>query len=199
MSDEAKNQQYQQAIQQALIEHLIDSGVIDSETFKETMVKWQKKLGLEPINNPLDFISKLPKPPEMVSTESFSGSKPMSVTKIMIIDNVKFIRDLIRSTLANQGYSHFVEGENGQEAFELFQKEKPDIVIMDIEMKGMNGLDALREIRKEDKNTPVIIMTGNPTENYVKLAVEFGMTDFVAKPLDVNRLISVIQKRLGQQ
>lgn len=199
MSDETKNQQYQLAMQQALIEHLIDTGIIDSETFKETMVKWQKKMGLDPINNPMDFVSKLPKPPALQPTEAFSGSKPMSVTKILIVDNVKFIRDLIRSTLANQGYSHFFEGENGHEAFEMFQKEKPDIVIMDIEMKGMNGLDALREIRKEDKTTPVIIMTGNPTENYVKQAVEFGMTDFVAKPLDVNRLISVIQKRLGQQ
>lgn len=200
MSDASKQDQYQQALQQALVEHLIDTGIIDAETFQESITKWQKKMGLEPQNKPLEFLQAKPKAQVKLPDEvdSFTGAKPKSVIKILLVDDVKFIRDLIRNTLSSQGYSHFIEGENGYEAVELFDAERPDLVISDIEMKGLNGLEALKKIRQIDKNVPVIIMTGNPTEDYVKHAVEFGMTDFVAKPIDVNRLMSVIEKRLGQ-
>jgi CheY-like chemotaxis protein len=198
MSDQDKKEHYQKALQQALIEHLIDTGIIDSETFQESVTKWQKKMGLEIQNKPLEFLHAKPKAQQPGGVDSFVGAKPKSVIKILLVDDVKFIRDLIRSTLSSQGYSHFIEGSNGYEAVELFEAERPDIVISDIEMKGLNGLEALKKIRETDKNVPVIIMTGNPTEDYVKHAVEYGMTDFVAKPIDVNRLMSVIEKRLGQ-
>lgn len=198
MSDQEKNDQYQQALQKALVEHLIDSGIIDSDSFQETVTKWQKKMGLEPQNKPLEFIHEKPKAQMPEQEDSFTGAKPKAVVKILLVDDVKFIRDLIRSTLSSQGYSNFIESENGYEAVEKFDEERPDLVISDIEMKGLNGLEALKKIREIDKNVPVIIMTGNPTEDYVKHAVEYGMTDFVAKPIDVNRLMAVIEKRLGQ-
>lgn len=198
MSDQEKNDQYQQALQKALVEHLIDTGIIDSEMFQESVTKWQKKMGLEPQNKPLEFIHEKPKSQLPTPADSFAGAKPKAVVKILLVDDVKFIRDLIRNTLASQGYSNFIEGENGYEAVEKFDEERPDLVISDIEMKGLNGLEALKKIREIDKNVPVIIMTGNPTEDYVKHAVEYGMTDFVAKPIDVNRLMAVIEKRLGQ-
>ena len=181
-------------LQNALIEHLMETGIIDTEEFKHSVAKWRQKMGLEEGEDPLGFLSSKVMP---VMEEAPAGEKSAAATTILLVDNVKFIRDLIKSTLASYGYHKFVEGENGYEAVELFNKHKPDLVMMDVEMKGMNGLEALREIRKTNKKTPVIIMTGNPTQDYVKMAVEFGMTDFVAKPLDVNRVLGVIQKLLG--
>ncbi len=199
MANDSKDAQYQLAIQQALVEHLIETGIIDQETFQETVNKWTHKMGLDPVQNPLSFIDQKPKASDVsAAAPSASGMKSKAAVKLLIVDNVKFIRDLIRSTLSNAGYGQFFEAENGYEAVEIFDRERPDIVISDIEMKGMNGLEALEKIRQIDTTTPVIIMTGNPTENYVKEAVQFGMTDFIAKPLDVNRLLDVIAKRLGQ-
>ncbi len=174
------------AFEYALAELLIDSGIISADDFKESLLKWQRKLGVETGEDPLSFLQITP---PLTDYDLPELPKPKTV---MIVDDVKFIRDLIRTTLSMHGYTVVAEAENGWEALELFNKKHPNYVIMDIEMKGMNGLQALQDIRKIDKHVPVIIMTGNAKKEYLKEAKDHGMTDFLVKPIDVDRLLSVL-------
>ncbi|MBZ0255541.1 response regulator [bacterium] len=181
------------ALQRALIKHLVDSGIIETDEFRRELINVRKEMGLNEANDPLAFLeeSAETKQPDIPFIPKQIKEKPL---KVLIIDNVALIRNLIKNALAPRGNYIFIEGENGIEAVNLFKNEKPDLVLMDIEMEGMNGLDALREIRSVNKQTPVVMMTGNAKQDYVAQAVQFGMTDFISKPLNIERIMEVIQK-----
>ena len=178
----------ERAFQFALTELLIDSGIIGADEFKDSLVKWRKKLGVESLEAPLAFLARKPQP----RRGEFPGL-PVKKT-VLVVDDVQLVREMIKSALAQHGFTVIAEAENGTEALEMFRKKRPSFVLMDIEMKGMSGIEALRSIRKIDAKTPVIIMTGNPQREYVQQALECGMTDFIVKPLDVNRLLAVLGK-----
>ena len=113
---------------------------------------------------------------------------------VLVVDDVPHIRSMIKSALKMNGYFVIAEADEGTKAVSLFTELQPDYVLMDIEMKGMNGLDALRQIRSFNKKVPVIIMTGNPDKDYLIEAMNYGSADFIVKPVDVNRLIKVMKK-----
>ncbi len=181
---------------QSLINHLVESGVVDREEFSQTVLKWRKANGLDIQDDPLDFIDNPEgmKVVESPSAQSSPKNDKEKNLKVLIVDNVPLVRNLVKNTLSQYGFHSFIEGENGLQAVDLVREESPDLVLMDIEMKGMNGLDALKEIRSFDTKTPVIIMTGNPTQEYVTEAIRYGMTDFLTKPLNVERILSVVGK-----
>jgi len=173
----------------ALIDHLIDNGIMDVEEFRRSLQKWFKNLEVDGLGDPLGFLK--PKPKIEVVDDL---SPPEHRYTVLIVDDLKFMRELIRSTLSANGFTIVAEAENGYEAVEKFKTHRPDIVITDIEMKGMNGLEVLNAIRAIDRNVPVIIMTGHPEREYVQKALSYGMTDFIVKPLDVNRLLAVLKQ-----
>ncbi|RJP20426.1 MAG: response regulator [Candidatus Omnitrophota bacterium] len=176
----------QRAFEFALAELLIDTGIIGAEDFKRSLLKWRRKLGVDAAEDPLAFLQITP------PVFDFMVPEPPRPKTVMIVDDVKFIRELIRTTVTMHGYSVIAEAQNGLEALELFKTKRPDCVIMDIEMKGMSGLQALHDIRKIDKKVTVILMTGNPKKEYLKEALDYQMTDFLVKPIDVNRLLAVL-------
>jgi len=193
--------------QYALAEALISSGVIDAEEFKNTIIKWRKLLNVNSKDDPLAFLAIQASSEEVIEspkskTSAKSAAPAASSThapipkrrRIMIVDDVPYIREMVKTTLVMHGYIVTAEADNGREAIQIFQELRPDIVLTDIEMKGMDGLELLREIRKIDSAAPVIIMTGNPHKEYVKKAFDAGMTDFIVKPIDMMRLLSVLGK-----
>ena len=181
------------AIQRALIKHLVDSGIIEMDEFRNELVNVRKEMGLNEPGDPLAFLEQHTSSgqPDIPFIPKKKIDKPL---KVLIVDNVALIRNLLKNAMAPRGNYIFIEGENGIEAVNLFKKENPDLVLMDIEMEGVNGIDALREIRAINKQTPVVMMTGNAKQDYVAQAVQFGMTDFISKPLNIDRIIEVIQK-----
>lgn len=181
------------ALQRALIKQLINSGVLEETELRHELANIRRGMGLSDEIDALDFLSEdqaLKEPGHSFIPKPVSD-KPI---KVLIVDNVPLIRNLIKNALKPRGNYIFIEGENGIECINLFKIEKPDLILMDIEMEKMNGLDALKEIRSMNKQTPVIMMTGNPTQDYVSIAATYGMTDFISKPLDVERIITVINK-----
>lgn len=86
---------------------------------------------------------------------------------------------------------------NGQEAVNLFQIEKPDLILMDMKMPIMDGLDATREIRKTDPDIPIIVLTANAFDCDRQKSVEAGCTDYMAKPIIATELMAMINKYLG--
>ncbi len=118
------------------------------------------------------------------------------MAKILVVDDAEFLRVRISKMLTGDGFE-VVEAENGLKAIEAYQANKPDMVLMDITMPEMDGLTALKELRKIDPNAKVIMLTALGQESVVLEAVKSGARDFVVKPFERDRVISAINKILG--
>ncbi len=118
------------------------------------------------------------------------------MTKVLIVDDAEFLRVRISKMLVGDGYEVF-EAENGLKAIEAFIANKPDMVLMDVTMPEMDGLTALKELRKLDPNAKVIMLTALGQESIVLEAVKSGAKDFIVKPFERDRVMSAINKLLG--
>ncbi len=103
-------------------------------------------------------------------------------TKVLIVEDDYLVTDMIRRTLTELGYTNIDELSNGREAIEKACIIKPDIILMDIEMPEINGIDACQKIQ-EICPTPVIILTAFETDRLVKEAAEAGVSAYLVKPL----------------
>lgn len=115
---------------------------------------------------------------------------------ILITDDEKSIRNTLREILEFENYA-VLEAEEGREALEIIQSINVDLVLLDIKMKGMDGLEVLEKIKKEKSELPVIMISGHGT---IKIAVEAtkkGAFDFLEKPPDLNRLLISIRNGLS--
>ena len=119
------------------------------------------------------------------------------MAKILISDDAAFMRMLIKSTLDKAGYTEILEASDGKEAYEKYIAESPSLVIMDITMPNMNGLDALAEIKKFDKFANVVMCSAMGQEAMVVDAIKLGAIDFIVKPFKPDRLLQVVKKVLG--
>lgn len=118
------------------------------------------------------------------------------MAKILIVDDAEFLRVRISKMLTADGFE-VVEAENGLKAIEAYQANHPDMVLMDITMPEMDGLSALKELRKIDPAAKVIMLTALGQESVVLEAVKSGARDFIVKPFERDRVLSAINKILG--
>lgn len=95
-------------------------------------------------------------------------------------------------------YFTFSRARNGQEAVDLALSEKPDLVLMDIKMPVMDGLEATRKIKAEQPDLPIVVLTANAFDSDRQLAFEAGCDNFLAKPVNAELCIKTIQKYLGE-
>ncbi len=86
--------------------------------------------------------------------------------------------------------------KNGEEAIEMFQKEHPDLILMDVKMPGMDGLEATRIIRRTSPDIPIVIQTANAFESDHIKAKEAGCNDVLTKPIKITHLINTVDKHL---
>lgn len=86
------------------------------------------------------------------------------------------------------------EALNGQEAYEIYQEKKPDIILSDIHMPVMNGIEFVQKIRKDDRDVPVVMITAHTDRKYLLEAVELHMEKYIIKPLDLDELLEVLEK-----
>lgn len=117
--------------------------------------------------------------------------------KILVVDDAAFMRMLIRDTLTKSGYTNIIEAADGAIACEVYAREKPDLVIMDITMPNKMGIDALKDIRANDPEAKVIMCSAMGQELIVVDALRFGAMDFIVKPFKADRVIQTVQKVLG--
>ncbi|HHT92256.1 MAG TPA: response regulator [Clostridiaceae bacterium] len=101
---------------------------------------------------------------------------------VLIVDDAAFMRLSIRKMLEKNGYEVVGEAENGLVAVEKYMELQPDIVTMDITMKDMNGLEALKAIMERDKKANIIMVSAMGQEAMVKDAVLSGAKGFIVKP-----------------
>lgn len=119
------------------------------------------------------------------------------MAKIMLVDDAAFMRMMVKNALTKAGYDNFVEAQDGAEAVRKYGEEKPDMVIMDITMPNMDGLQALKKIRENDPNAKVVMCTAMGQESMVVDAIKSGAKDFVVKPFNEERIAQTVNKILG--
>lgn len=117
--------------------------------------------------------------------------------KILIIDDEKSIRKTLREILEYEKYQ-VDEATEGLEGISLIQKEKYDVVLCDIKMPKMDGIDVLEKITESNIDIPVVMISGHGTIETAVEAVKKGAFDFIAKPLDLNRLLVTIRNAMDK-
>lgn len=117
--------------------------------------------------------------------------------RILIVDDAAFMRMMIRDILTKNGYEVVGEAQDGAQAVERFKELKPDLVTMDITMPEMDGIAALKEIKKIDGNAKVIMCSAMGQQAMVIDAIQAGAKDFIVKPFQADRVIEAIKKTLG--
>ena len=115
---------------------------------------------------------------------------------LLVVDDAAFMRLRCSKLLTDNGYK-VVEAENGVEAIKQYQLHKPDAVLLDITMPEMDGLSALKEIRKLDPNAKVAMVTAMGQQSIVMEALKAGARDFVLKPFQSDRVLATVRKLVG--
>lgn len=116
--------------------------------------------------------------------------------KILVVDDTEFMRLTIRRILEEAGYNVIAEAENGAVAIEQFKLHQPDLILMDITMPVMNGLEALKQIKTIDPNSTIVIVSALGQEMIVREAIASGAKSFIVKPFQAERLIELIERIL---
>ena len=116
---------------------------------------------------------------------------------ILLVDDISFIKKIEKKTLEAAGHSIVGDAKNGLEAIEMYEKEKPEIVLMDITMPIMSGLDALKKIMEMDPRARVIMCSALSHEKALMQAITYGARDYLIKPYSMEKLIHVIDKALA--
>jgi DNA-binding response OmpR family regulator len=117
----------------------------------------------------------------------------MTQAKILVIDDDRVILEMLNLALSKADYL-VVSANDGEEGLRLFREEKPDIVIADIAMPGIDGYQVITQIREADKNTPVIILTAHEQSVMRAYAVELGADMYLTKPVTPRVLVEKIQE-----
>jgi two-component system, OmpR family, KDP operon response regulator KdpE len=113
---------------------------------------------------------------------------------ILVVDDEPQIRRVMRSTLSTHGYV-ITEATNGEDAIESARKNKPDLVLLDVNMPGMGGIEACREIRR-GSDAPIIMLTVRNAERDKVAALDAGADDYVVKPFGIEELLARIRSAL---
>jgi len=117
--------------------------------------------------------------------------------KVLVIDDESAIRDSLKMILEYEDYQ-FVGAAGGQDGLAAVQRERPDIVLLDIKMPGMDGLEVLKQLHALDETLPVVMISGHGTTSTAVEAVRSGAVDFLDKPLSSERVIVTLQNVLRQ-
>jgi two-component system KDP operon response regulator KdpE len=118
----------------------------------------------------------------------------VTAANILVVDDEPQIRRVMRSTLSAHGYV-ITEAKTGEEALERLRKERPDLVLLDVNMPGMGGIEACREIRRSS-DAPIIMLTVRNAERDKVQALDAGADDYVVKPFGIGELLARIRAAL---
>jgi two-component system, chemotaxis family, chemotaxis protein CheY len=116
---------------------------------------------------------------------------------IILVDDLSFMRDAIRNIVEKENMLVVGEAENGKEAVKMYTELSPDIVLMDITMPVMNGIDSLKHIKDLDPGAKVIMCSAIGQQKYIIRSIQLGARDFILKPFKPERIISAITKAAG--
>ncbi|MFA5536856.1 MAG: response regulator [Bacillota bacterium] len=112
--------------------------------------------------------------------------------KVLIVDDAAFMRLSLKNILEKNGHQVIGEAENGKVGIMRYRELNPDVVTLDITMPEMDGLTALKEIKKIDNNAKVIIVSAMGQEGFVREAIMYGAKSFIVKPFSEEHVLKVL-------
>ncbi len=118
------------------------------------------------------------------------------MSKILTIEDSAFERKAIAGMLKKGGYLDIIEAEEGEKGIELFKEENPDLVLLDLRMPGISGMDVLKKLREIDRSAKIIVVSIVRKQETIEEALDLGALDYVTKPITKDRLIPSIKKAL---
>ncbi len=117
--------------------------------------------------------------------------------KVLIVDDAAFMRMMLKDILLKNGFEVIGEAENGRTGVQLFQELNPDLVTMDITMPEMDGISAVKEIKKLDGKARIVMVSAMGQQSMVIEAIQAGAADFIVKPFQPDRVLESLRKALG--
>ncbi len=116
---------------------------------------------------------------------------------VLVCDDAIFMRTMIADILTQAGYEVIGEAESGSQAGAKYRELKPDFVTMDIVMPDMSGIEAVREICREDPDARILMCSAMGQQALVVEAIQAGAKDFVVKPFQPSRVLEAVQRMIG--
>ena len=116
---------------------------------------------------------------------------------VLICDDAAFMRMMIKDILSKNGYNVAGEAENGARAVEKYAEVKPDLVLMDITMPEMDGIQALKKIKEGDPGAKIIMCSAMGQQAMVIESIQAGAKDFIVKPFNADRIVQTVNTILG--
>jgi two-component system chemotaxis response regulator CheY len=117
--------------------------------------------------------------------------------RVLICDDAMFMRTALRAILTQAGFEIVGEAETGRQVVERYQALRPDLVMLDLVMPGMSGIDAVRAITQFDPDAKVLMCSAMGQQSQVVEAVQAGAKDFIVKPFQPSRVLEAVQRVLG--
>jgi len=119
------------------------------------------------------------------------------MAKILLVDDAAFMRKVIKDTLTKNGYNDLYEAVDGADALVKFSEINPDLVIMDITMPNMDGLEALKAMRAKNSSANIVMCSAMGQEAMVIEAIQSGAKDFIVKPFKADRIMKTVTSIVG--
>ena len=117
--------------------------------------------------------------------------------RILVADDAAFMRMMIKNILTKGGYEVVGEAANGKEAVEQYEKLQPDLVLLDITMPEMDGIEALKKIKASYPDALIIMCSAMGQQAMVIESIQAGAKDFIVKPFQADRVLDAVKKVLG--
>lgn len=117
----------------------------------------------------------------------------------LVVDDEGHLRLLLRSLLKRIGVTHLYEASNGTQACEVYRDQAPNLVLMDVNMPGMNGIETLQEIRRFDPDATVIMLTSMTSRKMVEASIDSGAAHFIRKDTPLKEMESIIRDILNEE
>lgn len=115
------------------------------------------------------------------------------MAKVLVIDDIEFTRETIGKMLSRNGYE-VIEASNGRDGIELFKQSSPDLVLTDILMPEMDGLETIQKLNQLSPELPIIAITGSADSPFLEIALKFGAVTGLFKPFKQAELLSEVNK-----
>lgn len=118
----------------------------------------------------------------------------MVINDVLIVDDSPTMRTLISFSLALFENMSYREASNGIEALEAIARSKPDLMVVDINMPEMNGIELISAVRADDKITPIVVVTTQGSDEDVRRGLQAGATEYLIKPFQPQKLQTIIRR-----
>lgn len=126
---------------------------------------------------------------------TFAGDLELDKKKVLIVDDQNGIRVLLMEVFSSEGYNTF-QASNGKLALEIVKNDAPDLVLLDMKIPGMDGLEILKHVKAIDRNIKVIMMTAYGELDMIKEATDLGALMHFTKPFDIDEMRIAVNMQL---